>query len=278
MEFFRIRSDIPFMRHALVLNAISFLTFAAAVFFLATRGLHLSIEFTGGTVIEVQYAQAADIDKTRARGRGAGPRRGAGAELRHLARRADPPAGARRRQAGRRWPARVFDALCQAEGGTRAHQGTTPRRRASGQPAGLRRGRRHRAAAAAAHRVRRPVGRRRAGRATAPCALAVTIVGIMIYLALRFEWKFSVAGDRRQPARRGHHPGLLRLLPVGVLAGGAGGGAGGAGLFGQRVGGHLRPHPRVLPQVPQAEHRRRSSTTPSPAPSAAPSSPTARPR
>ena len=47
MEFFRIRKDIPFMRHALVLNVISFLTFAAAVFFLFTRGLYLSIEFTG---------------------------------------------------------------------------------------------------------------------------------------------------------------------------------------------------------------------------------------
>lgn len=66
MEFFRIRRDIPFMRHALVFNLISFLTFAAAVFFLFTRGLHLSIEFTGGTLVEVQYAQAADIEKTRA--------------------------------------------------------------------------------------------------------------------------------------------------------------------------------------------------------------------
>jgi preprotein translocase subunit SecF len=54
------------MRHALVLNAISFLTFAAAVFFLFTRGLHLSIEFTGGTLVEVQYAQAADVNRTRA--------------------------------------------------------------------------------------------------------------------------------------------------------------------------------------------------------------------
>ena len=66
MEFFRIRKDIPFMRHALVLNVISFLTFAAAVFFLLSRGLHLSIEFTGGTVLEVEYAQAADINRTRA--------------------------------------------------------------------------------------------------------------------------------------------------------------------------------------------------------------------
>ena len=65
MEFFRIRKDIPFMRHALVLNVISFITFALAVFFLVTRGLHLSIEFTGGTLLEVQYMQAADINRTR---------------------------------------------------------------------------------------------------------------------------------------------------------------------------------------------------------------------
>jgi len=66
MEFFRIKKDIPFMRHALVLNVISFVTFAAAVFFLVTRGLHLSIEFTGGTVLEVEYAQSADVNKARA--------------------------------------------------------------------------------------------------------------------------------------------------------------------------------------------------------------------
>src|SRR5690349_21832813 len=65
MEFFRIRRDIPFMRHALVFNIISLATFVAAVFFLVTRGLHLSIEFTGGTVIEVAYQQAADIGKVR---------------------------------------------------------------------------------------------------------------------------------------------------------------------------------------------------------------------
>jgi preprotein translocase subunit SecF len=65
MEFFRIRKDIPFMRHALAFNVISLLTFVAAVFFLATKGLHLSIEFTGGTLIEVGYAQTADIEKIR---------------------------------------------------------------------------------------------------------------------------------------------------------------------------------------------------------------------
>jgi preprotein translocase subunit SecF len=65
MEFFRIKRDLPLMRHALVFNVISFLTFAAAVFFLVTRGLHFSIEFTGGTVMEVQYAQTADPEAVR---------------------------------------------------------------------------------------------------------------------------------------------------------------------------------------------------------------------
>ena len=65
MEFFKIRRDIPFMRHALVLNAVSLITFALAVFFLFSRGLHLSVEFTGGTVMEVGYSQLADLAKVR---------------------------------------------------------------------------------------------------------------------------------------------------------------------------------------------------------------------
>ena len=65
MEFFRIKKDIPFMRHALVFNVISLITFLLAVFFLFNRGLHLSVEFTGGTLIEVSYAQAADLNKIR---------------------------------------------------------------------------------------------------------------------------------------------------------------------------------------------------------------------
>ncbi|HAT39760.1 protein translocase subunit SecF [Polynucleobacter necessarius] len=67
MEFFRIKKDIPFMRHALVLNAISLITFLAAVFFLWHNGLHLSIEFTGGTVMEVSYPQTAPLDTIRAK-------------------------------------------------------------------------------------------------------------------------------------------------------------------------------------------------------------------
>ena len=65
MEFFRIKKDIPFMRHALIFNVISALTFVAAVFFLVHKGLHLSVEFKGGTVMEVKYPKAANLEGIR---------------------------------------------------------------------------------------------------------------------------------------------------------------------------------------------------------------------
>jgi preprotein translocase subunit SecF len=65
MEFFKIRKDIPFMKNAVVFNAISLITFLAAVFFLFSRGLHLSVEFTGGTLMEVSYSQPADLNAVR---------------------------------------------------------------------------------------------------------------------------------------------------------------------------------------------------------------------
>ena len=65
MEFFRFKRDIPFMRHALLFNIFSMLTFVAAIAFIAVRGLHFSIEFTGGTVMEVTYPQAAPLADVR---------------------------------------------------------------------------------------------------------------------------------------------------------------------------------------------------------------------
>ncbi|MCC7041943.1 MAG: protein translocase subunit SecF [Burkholderiales bacterium] len=65
MEFFRIKRDIPFMRHALLFNVISVVTFVLAVIFLATRGLNFGVDFRGGTVIEVQYAHAVDFNRVR---------------------------------------------------------------------------------------------------------------------------------------------------------------------------------------------------------------------
>ena len=65
MEFFKIRRVIPFMRHAIVFNVISLLTFLAAVFFLGYKGLHLSVEFTGGTLVEVSYKDPANVEAVR---------------------------------------------------------------------------------------------------------------------------------------------------------------------------------------------------------------------
>ena len=97
MEFFRIQRDIPFMRHALMFNVISLVTFVLAVVFLATRGLNFGVDFRGGTVIEVTYAHAGRLQPHARRDRQAEPRRVLGAELRQLRHRADPPAAQGRR-------------------------------------------------------------------------------------------------------------------------------------------------------------------------------------
>src|ERR1044071_7731387 len=65
MEFFRLKRDIPFMSYARSTTVVSAIMFVLAVFFLVTRGLHFGVDFTGGTVMEVNYGGAADIQKTR---------------------------------------------------------------------------------------------------------------------------------------------------------------------------------------------------------------------
>ncbi|MEO7335449.1 MAG: protein translocase subunit SecF [Caldimonas sp.] len=190
MEFFRIRRDIPFMRHALVFNIISLLTFLAAVFFLATRGLHFSIEFTGGTVIEAAYAQAADINKVRT----AVERLDVGeVQVQNFGSSRDVLIRVPVREGVKQADvvARVFGELCKAEGGTiGSAQGTN----AQGESAP-----RQVCSAGAAEPVklqRSEIVGPQVGRELAEDgakALAFVVAGIMLYLAFRFEWKFSVA-------------------------------------------------------------------------------------
>ena len=163
MEFFKIRRDIPFMRNALLFNAISGLTFLAAVFFLFSRGLHLSVEFTGGTLMEVSYTQPADLTAVRGMVAGLG----------------------------------FNDVQVQNFGTARdvlirmpATKGVSSAQQSDKVMAALK-------VADASATLRRTefvgpqVGDELATDGLK--ALAFVIVGIMIYLAMRFEWKYAVS-------------------------------------------------------------------------------------
>ena len=163
MEFFRISRDIPFMRHALVFNVISILTFALAVFFLATRGLHFSIEFTGGTVMEVAYPQAADLPKVRATVEGMGF------------------ADSQVQTFGTSRDVLIRLALRQGETSSRQSEQVIAKLKAEDPGAELRR----------VEFVGPQVGEELA--TDGALALLFVVIGIMLYLAIRFEWKFSVA-------------------------------------------------------------------------------------
>ena len=163
MEFFKIKRDIPFMRHALVFNVISFLTFAAAVFFLFSRGLHLSVEFTGGTLMEVSYSQPADLGAVRAQIAKLG---WSDVQVQNFgtAREVMIRMPAVKGQSSAQQSEQVMTALKEADA-----------------TAQLRR----------TEFVGPQVGDELA--ADGLKALAFVVVGIMIYLAMRFEWKFAVA-------------------------------------------------------------------------------------
>jgi len=190
MEFFRIHRDIPFMRHALVLNIISAVTFLAAVFFLVTRGLHLSIEFTGGTVIEVAYTQSADINKVRhgveALGLGEVQVQNFGT-TRDVLIRVPLREGVKQDEL----VSQVFGAVCKAENGTvGTHQEVSDKGEQITRP-DCRVGDTEPVAFKRSEFVGPQVGKELAH--DGAMALAFVVVGIMIYLAIRFEWKFAVS-------------------------------------------------------------------------------------
>lgn len=151
------------MRHAFIFNAISFVTFALAVFFLFSRGLHLSVEFTGGTVMEVGYTQPAEVEKIRMTVASLGF---TDVQVQNFGTARD-----------------VMIRLPAQKGVSTAQQSDK---------------------VMAALKVQDPAVQLRRTEFVGPSvgeelaqdglkALAMVVVGIMIYLAFRFEWKYAVA-------------------------------------------------------------------------------------
>jgi preprotein translocase subunit SecF len=163
MEFFKIRKDIPFMKNALIFNVISLATFLLAVFFLFSRGLHLSVEFTGGTVMEVSYSQPADLTQVR----------GVVSSLGYTEVQVQNFGTARD----------VMIRLPAQKGVSSAQQSDKLMEalKAQNAEATMRR----------TEFVGPQVGEELATDGLK--ALAFVVIGIMLYLAARFEWKFSVA-------------------------------------------------------------------------------------
>lgn len=163
MEFFKIQRDIPFMKNALAFNLISLITFLAAVFFLFSRGLHLSVEFTGGTLMEVGYSQSADLNAIRSTVDGLGLK---DVQVQNFGNAQD-----------------VLIRMPAQKGSTPGQQSekVLEALKASDPTATLRR----------TEFVGPQVGDELA--IDGLKALACVVVGIMLYLAMRFEWKFAVA-------------------------------------------------------------------------------------
>ncbi|HEX7637305.1 MAG TPA: protein translocase subunit SecF [Burkholderiaceae bacterium] len=191
MEFFRIRRDIPFMRHALVFNIISALTFVAAVFFLVTRGLNFSLEFTGGTGVEVSYPQAADLAHVR---KVVGTLGYGDVQVQNFGTSRDViirvPAKGKVDQ--NTVSGQVFGALCKAESGSVGTKNeTTAKGEVVSRPSCTAAGGAEPVLLRRSEFVGPSVGSELARNGAN--ALASVVIFIMIYLAIRFEWKFSVA-------------------------------------------------------------------------------------
>ena len=152
------------MKHAKVLNAVSLATFALAVFFLFSRGLHLSVEFTGGTLMEVRYSQIADVEKIRTTIAGMGL---TDVQVQNFGTASD-----------------IMIRLPAQKGVSTAQQSEKVLTALKAQDSSV--------ILKKAEFVGPSVGEELA--ADGLKALGMVVVGIMIYLAFRFEWKYAVAG------------------------------------------------------------------------------------
>jgi preprotein translocase subunit SecF len=191
MEFFRIKKDIPFMRHALIFNVISAVTFLAAVFFLVHKGLHLSVEFKGGTLMEVKYPKAANLEGIRGTLIKMGYEE-PGVTSFDTARDVMIRLPVEKGVSAANTSQRVFEALCKAEQGTTkgidtvTAKGEHVIKSACMDTAG--------SEAVVLQKVEfvgPQVGEELAQNGLN--ALVMVILGVMIYLAIRFEWKYAVS-------------------------------------------------------------------------------------
>ncbi|WP_298403035.1 protein translocase subunit SecF [Janthinobacterium sp.] len=191
MEFFRIKKDIPFMRHALIFNVISAVTFIAAVFFLFHKGLHLSVEFKGGTVMEVKYPKAANLEGIRGTLIGLGYEE-PGVTSFDTARDVMIRLPVEKGVTAANTSQRVFETLCKVEQGTTKgidtvtdkgeHVIKTACVDAAGNEALV---------LQKVEFVGPQVGEELTQNGLN--ALVMVILGVMIYLAIRFEWKYAVS-------------------------------------------------------------------------------------
>jgi preprotein translocase subunit SecF len=185
MEFFKIHRDIPFMRHAMVFNIISFVTFLAAVFFLFSRGLHLSVEFTGGALMEVNYSQPADLNVIRTKVESLGL---ADVQVQNFGTTQDVliRMPVQKGSTSGKQSEAVMAGLCEAAGGAMQADAKQEGKPVCLSPDGI-----ERVSLRRSEFVGPQVGDELATDGLK--ALAFVVVGIMLYLAIRFEWKFAVA-------------------------------------------------------------------------------------
>ena len=191
MEFFRIKKDIPFMRHALIFNVISAVTFIAAVFFLFHKGLHLSVEFKGGTLMEVKYPKAANLEGIRGTLIGMGYEE-PGVTSFDTARDVMIRLPVEKGVSAANTSQRVFETLCKVEQGTTKGIDTVTEKGehviksacmdAAGNEALV---------LQKVEFVGPQVGEELAQNGLN--ALVMVILGVMVYLAIRFEWKYAVS-------------------------------------------------------------------------------------
>jgi preprotein translocase subunit SecF len=224
MEFFHHKTKYPFMATRRRWYLVSAVLIVAALTSFAVRGLNLGIDFTGGVVLELEFAQDANLEQVRTSLEHAG-----------FAHAAVQSFGTSRDVMVRLLPQEGEDTNQVAQSVLSAIQAQDP-------SVELRR----------TEVVGPQVGAELANKGA--LAIVFTFVGILIYVAFRFQWKLGVGAIVRS-ARPHRHPRHLLRDADDLRSAGAGGDPGDHRLFAQRHRGRLRPDPRAVPVAAQGNAR-----------------------